>query len=100
MSLVRDARKGNACDNGRSHAQGVRRAYRVTGLLGLGSGPPQRITGVVQHAFTMFPEACPKCHRVAALVADGREASCRGCLGGCGWTGYLVRPDPGSKDCE
>lgn len=100
MSLVRDAPNPNAYDNGRLRPQGGRRGYRVTGLLGLGTGPPRRATGVVQHAFTTFPEACPKCHRAAALVADGREASCRGYFGGCGWTGYLVRPESTGSRCE
>ena len=35
MSLVRDAPKRNAYDNGRPRPQGGRRGYRVTGLLGL-----------------------------------------------------------------
>jgi hypothetical protein len=100
MSLVRDTPKPNAYGNGRPRPQGGRRGYRVTGLLGLGTGPPRRATGVVQHAFTTFPEACPKCHGAAALVANGREASCRGYFGGCGWTGYLVRPESTGSSCE
>ena len=54
---------------------------------------PVRTPGVLQHAYVTPPSACPHCHATFVYI-DGRELSCPGWHAGCGWRGYLVKPDP------
>lgn len=48
---------------------------------------PPRTLGVIQHAFTRWPEECAHCGAKAnALYIEGRRVECFQ----CGWTGHLT----------
>ena len=62
--------------------------------INLAESPPFRLQGTQQHAYTVVPLFCPKCHADGHwLLLEGYRLSHPGSVGGCGWAGYLVRGD-------
>jgi hypothetical protein len=80
----------------------IARRTRRMGLTRLGEIPPRPIAGVVQRQVRVDPDRplaeqlparCDKCGNPRLALA-GREVQCRGVMGGCGRTWYLVSGAP------